>query len=93
MAYVSNNKRSVATDAGEFLIEQRNVGYEPNDGKWLVSQLPELYWTGYGFLRQRRSGKFLGVFDTLSDANTAIENATVQPVDDEAIRSIGRVSC
>lgn len=93
MPYVSNHEQSVTTEIGEFLIRQRNVGYADNDGRWIVSQLPELYWSGIGTLRQRRPGKFLGVFDTREEADAAINAATLQPIEDKAVESMGRVSC
>lgn len=80
-----NNDQTVETEAGTFYAEQRNAGFEPNDGKWVVTQLPDLYWTGYGTLRRSRPGKSLGVFDSPAEAVAAIEAAEPQPVDDIAL--------
>lgn len=91
-AYVSNNEKSVKTDVAEFLFRQRNVGYADNDGRWVLSQLPELYWSN-GYLCQLRPGKFLGVFNDMSAVSKVIESAKKQPIVREVVRSIGRVSC
>lgn len=91
--YRGNNERSIVTTAAEFLLRQRNVGYADNDGRWLVDQLPELYWSAGGVLRRRRPGAFLGVFDTEDAALAAIEAAGEQPERDEWVESIGQVSC
>lgn len=93
MAYRSNNEHTVTTGAGQFLLTQRNAGYVDNDGQWVVSQLPELYWSPIGVLRQRRPGTFLGVFATLDAANAAITAAEPQPIVDEMLMSMGTVSC
>lgn len=92
MAYKSNNIKSFRTDIAEFMIEQRNVGFVENDGQWLVNQLPELHWSN-GFLRQCRPGKFLGVFADMDAVNVVVSAAKVLPIEDEEVRSIGRVSC
>jgi hypothetical protein len=81
-----NHTQTVETDAGKFMINQRNEGYAENDGKWTVTQLPELYWSPGGVLRQRRPEKFLGIFLTPVDVVEAIEAATLQPVQDRMIR-------
>lgn len=91
--YCSNNERSVTTGVGAFLLGQRNAGYADNDGRWVVSQLPELYWSTAGVLRQRRPGVFLGVFDTEAAALTAIEGAGAPTEDDRWVESIGQASC
>jgi hypothetical protein len=90
--YRGNNERTVTTPAAEFLVGQRNAGYVDNDGRWVVSQLPELYWSPGGWLRQRRPGAFLGVFGTEALALAAIEAAERQPERDEWVESMGRVS-
>lgn len=91
--YVSNNLHSVKTDIAEFMLEQRNVGFEPNDGQWILYQSSELYWSSCGVLITRRAGKRLGIFADLDMAQKAIESAEVQPLIDEPVRSIGRASC
>lgn len=78
-----NNDQTVKTSVGEFMVVQRNEGYADNDGHWTVTQLAELYWSPIGVLRQRRSGLFLGVFDTPADAMAAIEAAMPQPISDK----------
>jgi hypothetical protein len=83
--YRFNNDQTVETEVGTFYVEQRNAGFEPNDGAWIVTQLPELYWTTYGTLRRRRPVKRLGVFADIADAVEAIEAAEPQPVDDVAL--------
>jgi hypothetical protein len=93
MSYVSNHKASITADGGTFLIEQRNVGFADNDGRWIVSQLAELYWSNIGTMRQRRPGAFLGVFDDMDAVNAAIAAAAPQPERDEMVMSMGRVSC
>jgi hypothetical protein len=80
-----NNDQSFKTPAGEFLVVQRNGGYADNDGQWVVTQLPELYWSTGGVLRQRRPEKFLGVL-TKEEAVAAIESAELQPIMDKMIR-------
>lgn len=77
--YISTCRRQVTTDVGEFMLEQRNIGFEPNDGKWVVTQLPGLFWSEIGVLYQRRPGAFLGVFDTLELAYKAAYEAERQP--------------
>ena len=93
MVYVSNNKRTVETPTITFFVEQRNFGFAENDGRWLLTQLPELYWSAGGCLRQRRPGTFLGVFDDMAAVETAIANAPVQPIEDVPVTAMGRVSC
>jgi hypothetical protein len=80
-----NNDTTIKTSAGQFMLMQRNSGYAVNDGKWVVSQLVELYWSTAGVLRQRRSGTFLGVFDTRAVAGAAITAASAQPIDDRMV--------
>jgi len=91
--YRSNNERSVKTSVADFLIGQRNAGYADNDGRWIVHQLPELYWSPGGVLRRRRPGAYLGAFDTEAAALAAIEAAEAQPERDEWVESMGRASC
>lgn len=90
--YRSNNERTVTTPAAEFLIGQRNAGYADNDGRWVVHQLPELYWSKGGVLRRRRPGAYLGAFETEAAALAAIEAAEAQPERDEWVESMGRVT-
>lgn len=85
MTYVDNYAQSVKTDVAEFLVTQRNIGFADNDGRWIVSQLPEHYWSATGSLRQRRPGKFLGAFDTREGAQNAIDTAEPQPIDDKMV--------
>jgi hypothetical protein len=85
MTYHSNNEETITTDAGQFMIGQRNAGYADNDGAWVVTQLKELYWSNIGTLRQRRDGQFIGVFATRTDADAAIAAATLQPVNDKMV--------
>lgn len=80
-----NNDQTIETETGTFYVEQRNAGFEPNDGKWIVTQLPELYWTTYGTLHRRRSGKSLGIFVDPAEAAAAIEAAAPQPIEDVAL--------
>ena len=82
---MTNNCQTVTTAAGEFMIEQRNVGFADNDGRWIVSQLPELYWSNIGVLRQRRPGAFLGVFEDRAAADAAIATAAPLPEHDKAV--------
>lgn len=77
--YVSNHEGYTKTDAGEFLYNQRNVGYWENDGKWIVNQLPDLYWDKWGYLAKRREGRTLGLFDTKEAAEAAIKSAEAMP--------------
>jgi hypothetical protein len=91
--YVSNNKQSIQVNGLTFLVEQRNVGFADNDGRWVVVQLAELYWSNIGVLRQRRPGAFLGVFDDMDAVREAIAAAAPQPERDEMVMSMGRVSC
>jgi hypothetical protein len=90
--YRSNSERTVTTPVAEFLMGQRNAGYADNDGRWVVHQLPELYWSAIGVLRRRRPGVFLGVFDNEAAALAAIEAAERQPERDESVDSIGQAS-
>lgn len=80
-----NNDQTVTTDAGDFMVVQRNSGYADNDGRWVVSQLAELYWGAAGVLRQRRAGRFLGVYDTTDAAVAAIEAAEPMPIADKML--------
>lgn len=89
----SNNRHSVKTDVAEFMIEQRNAGFADNDGRWILSQLPELFWSNIGTLRRRRAGRFLGVFDDMAAINLAVAAAELMPEVDEMVESMGRVSC
>ena len=91
--YVDNHKASIEANGLKFLIEQRNIGFADNDGRWNVVQLAELYWSGIGVLRQRRPGAFLGVFDDMDAVHAAIAAAAPQPERDEMVMSMGRVSC
>jgi hypothetical protein len=81
-----NNDQSVKTDAGEFMINQRNEGYAENDGKWTVSQHAPLYWSTAGVLRSKGDEKFLGVFLTPVDVIEAIEAAGTLPLRDHMVR-------
>jgi len=81
-----NHTQSVKTDAGEFIINQRNEGYAENDGKWTVSQHAPLYWSAAGVLRSKGDGKFLGVFLTPVDVIEAIESAEPLPLRDHMVR-------
>lgn len=83
--YRINNDQTVTTETGRFLVEQRNEGFAENDGAWIVSQLPELYWGRCGVLRRRRPGKFLGVFSSTDEASAAIDSATPTEIDDKAL--------
>jgi hypothetical protein len=80
-----NNDETVTTDAGQFMLIQRNEGYADNDGRWVVDQLRETYWSHIGTLRQRRLGAFLGIFNTRQDADAAIASAVPQPINDQMI--------
>lgn len=91
--YIDNHKHSVTVNGLTFLVEQRNIGFADNDGRWIVSQLAELYWSSIGVMRQRRPGAFLGVFDDMDAVNAAIATASPRPVDDQMVMSMGRVSC
>ena len=93
MGYIDNFKKSITANGLTFLIEQRNIGFADNDGRWIVSQLAELYWSPIGVMRQRRPGAFLGVFDDMEAVNTVIANAAPMPVTDQMVMSMGRVSC
>lgn len=77
--YVSNNLQTVTTAAGDFAVEQRNVGFADNDGQWIVSLYPDLYWGTCGVLRERRPGRFLGVFADTAAVVAAIEAAEPTP--------------
>lgn len=81
-----NHDQTIKTGAGEFYANQRNEGYADNDGRWVVHQQPELYWSTAGVLRQRRPGAFLGIFDTTTQAEAAISAATQQPINDHMVR-------
>lgn len=91
--YRSNNDQSVKrADGAEFMIVQRNAGYADNDGRWIATLLPELFWSNIGTLRRRRASRFLGVFETKADALLAIIEADRGPEVDEPVNSIGRSS-
>lgn len=79
-----NNLQTITTDAGEFGVEQRNGGFVDNDGKWVVTQVGELYWS-FGEMRRKARGRVLGVFDTIADAETAIRDAQPLADDDHAV--------
>jgi hypothetical protein len=88
----SNNRRSIKTGVAEFMIEQRNAGFADNDGRWIISQLPELFWSNIGTLRTRRAGRFLGVFDDMAAVDNAIAAAQQAPEIDTPVLSMGRTS-
>lgn len=79
-----NNLQTITTESGEFAVEQRNGGFVDNDGKWCVTQCGELYWS-FGQMRRRARSVFLGVFDTITDADTAIRGAQPLVADDHAV--------
>jgi hypothetical protein len=81
-----NHDQTIHAVAGEFMVCQRNEGYAENDGQWTVHLLPELYWSAIGTLRQRRAGRFVGVFPTIDDAQAAIAAADAEPVADKMVR-------
>lgn len=81
-----NNDHTQTFEAGEFYFQQRNAGYADNDGKWVVSLMPEVYWSNVGVLRQRRPGKLVGVFATLGIAVDAAREAGRMPIVDEMVR-------
>lgn len=73
-----NNDQTIRTDVGEFMVVQRNAGFAENDGYWVATLLPDLYWSPASVLRQRHAGYFLGVFRTdraVADAITLAEPA------------------
>jgi hypothetical protein len=79
-----NNLQTIDTEIGEFGVEQRNAGFADNDGKWIVTQCGELYWS-FGEMRRRARGKVLGIFATIADAEIAIRDAQPLPADDHAV--------
>jgi hypothetical protein len=81
----TNNLQTVTTDAGEFGVEQRNAGFVDNDGKWIVTHCGKIYWS-HGEMRRKARSVFLGVFDTIADAETAIRNAQSLTDDDHVVR-------
>jgi len=81
-----NHTETVTTETARFMIEQRNAGFADNDGRWVVSQMAELYWGVGGVLRERRPGTFLGVFDNRASVDAAIAEATTLPIDDRMVR-------
>jgi len=76
----ANHDQSFTTEAGEFLVTQRNVGFFHNDGKWVVNLCPDLYWDGWGYLTKRREGRRVGAFATIEEAEEAIR-ATERPAE------------
>ena len=80
-----NRDETVTTSVGQFSLIQRNSGYADNDGRWLVHQYADLYWSSIGTLRQQRAGRFLGVFDTETEAREAIAAAEAMPLDDKMV--------
>lgn len=93
MTETGNKVQTIQAAGGEFMIEQRNAGFADNDGRWIVSQLPELYWSKIGTLRRKRAGRFLGVCDDLAAVAWLIANTEPMPEVDEMVTSMGRVSC
>lgn len=81
-----NKNQSWKTDKGTFQAEQRNEGFAENDGKWILSQHPDLYWSNAGVLRSKGDEKFLGVFLTPVDVIEAIEAAEPLPIRDHMVR-------
>lgn len=80
-----NNDQTIRTDAGEFMIVQRNAGFAENDGYWVVTLLPGIYWSRGGVLRQRHAGYFLGVFRTDRAVADAITLAEPVPLADRMV--------
>lgn len=91
--YRINNDQTVTTPAGTFYAEQRNCGFVDNDGAWIITQLPELYWSEGGCLRRRRPGRRVGIFPDATTAAEAIEASEQQPVADQMVESMGWASC
>lgn len=90
MSYVSNNDKWITNNIGTFHLEQRNVGFADNDGRWVVTQSPELYWSASGVLYYKARGAFLGVFDTETLALVAVESAERQPEVNKSVDSFQR---
>ena len=90
--YLSSHRRSFTISTGTFMVERRVAGFVENDGRWILTHLPETRWTTSGELRISRQGLFVGVFDTEADAERAARFATQQPACDEPA-TMGRVSC
>lgn len=80
-----NHRHSFTTGAAEFMLEQRNAGFDPNDGRWILNQLPELYWSRAGALYRRRAGRFVGVFEDSDAARDAAAAAGLMPVVEEMV--------
>lgn len=76
---------SIKTEVATFMISKRDAGYADNDGRYVVHQLPELYWSKIGVLRRRRPGTFLGVFDDMNAVHAAIAAAGKTPEDDQMV--------
>jgi hypothetical protein len=55
------------------------------NGRWVLSQLPELYWSRAGVLYRRRAGRFVGVFDDSDAARNAAPAAEAMPVVEEIV--------
>jgi len=81
----SNNERTETATAGQFMLTQRNVGFDSNDGQWVVTLLSENYWSPIGTLRRRRRGALIGIFATESAAMDAVRSTTLPPVTDEMV--------
>lgn len=77
--FITNNTATVDMPTGQFMVEQRNVGFADNDGRWLVTQSQELYWDSCGFLMERRPSRFLGAFDSLTIALRVAREADKVP--------------
>lgn len=77
--YITNNNATFSTEIGRFMIEQRNVGYSTNDGRWLLTLLPEHSFGANGRMVQRRPGQFLGGYDSLTLAVEAMYAFSTPP--------------
>ena len=79
--YITNNNVTLSTEIGRFMIEQRNVGYSTNDGRWLLTLLPEHSFGTNGRMIQRRPGQFLGGYDSLTAAVGAMHAFSAPPAE------------
>lgn len=54
-------------------VEQRNVGFADNDGRWIAQRVRGNRWTAGGVLEPVGESAFLGVFDTEAEALAAVD--------------------
>jgi len=67
-----NHYMNTLTAAPSYSIDRRTVGYADNDGRYVAQRVAPAVWLYGGTLYTVGHSRFLGVFDTLADADAAV---------------------